>query len=117
MLKIKNENTRNPIQPLQMDDGTMRFKANHIIRDLYDFTMPKGFDMNHIVGSGKYSQDDIEQFYQLIGFSLTGFHEVSYVSDETALEASKLAKQVNSKSGGCRDNGCEIHIGVERDEI
>lgn len=106
---------RNPLQPLHLKNGVMRFKDNAIVSDLLDFATPKGFDMNHIVGSGKYSQDDLEQFAQLIGYSLCGFHELYYVSDETAVIASVVARCINPESGGCRDNDCEIHIGVDRE--
>ncbi len=111
----KQQEPRNPMQPVQLVNNVMRFKRNAIVDDLLDFATPKGFDMNHIVGSGKYSQDDMEQFAQLIGFSIDGFHEISYVSDETAKLASIVAKTISPKSGGCRDEGCEIHTGVERE--
>lgn len=104
------------MQSLHLKNGVMRFKDNAIVSDMLDFATPKGFDMNHIVGSGKYSQDDMEQFAQLIGYSICGFHEIPYVSDETAQNASILANIVSPKSGGCRDRGCEIHIGVERED-
>lgn len=107
---------RNPMQPVGLVDGVMRFKRNKIVDDLLTFATPKGFDMNFIVGSGNYTQDDMEQFAQLIGYSICGFHEIPYVSDETAQNASILAKIVSPKSGGCRDRGCEIHIGVERED-
>ena len=76
---------RNPMQPVGLVDGVMRFKRNKIVDDLLAFATPKGFDMNFIVGSRNYTQDDMEQFAQLIGYSICGFHEIPYVSDETAL--------------------------------
>lgn len=108
---------RNPLQPVSLIEGVMRFKKNKIVDDLLDFASSKGLSLNDIAlrcQKGDYSQDDYEQLMQLIGYSICGFHEISFVSDETALEASKLAKEINPDSGGCRDDGCEIHIGVER---
>jgi hypothetical protein len=109
-------NQRNPLQPMELVNGVMRFKRNKIVDDLLDFATPNGFDMNRIVGRGDYSQTDLEQFAQLIGYSLCGFHELPYVSDETATEASIVAKTIVPETGGCRDNGCDIHIGVDRED-
>lgn len=77
---------KHPVQPLDLDEhGTLRFKANAIIRFLLD-TGP--FDMNKIALM-PFSQEDREQFAQLIGYSLSGFGELSYVSDETYDRAHK----------------------------
>ena len=112
--KIKN---RNPLQPIERDEhGTIRFKKNQIVSDLSDAGSLRGFDMNYIVGRNKYSQTDLEQFAQLIGYSISGFHELPYVSDETALEASAVAKiAVDYDAAGCRDRGCSIYSGVEKE--
>lgn len=105
---------RNPLQPIIVDDTRAKFKDNEIVRDLLDFASERGMDLNTIA-MGDYSQDDQEQFAQLIGYSLTGFHELSYVSDKTALKASKLARKINENYGGCRDTDCPYHTGVERE--
>ncbi len=71
---------KHPIQPLDLDEhGTLRFKSNAIVRHLLDHG---GIDMNALAVM-KFSQEDREQFAQLIGYSLSGFGELSYVSDET----------------------------------
>jgi len=71
---------RHPIQPLAKDDqGVLRFKKNAIVEFLLD---NGGFDMNAIAVRN-FSNEDREQFAQLIGYSLGGFSELSYVSDET----------------------------------
>lgn len=71
---------RHPTQPLSKDEhGTIRFKANKIVRHLLDHG---GHDMNKL-SMMNFSQEDREQFAQLIGYSLSGFGELSYVSDET----------------------------------
>jgi hypothetical protein len=107
---------RNPMQPIvKMPDGIVRFKANAIVRDLLDrATAAKIMDMNHIAIEG-YSQDDQCQFAQLIGYSICGYHELSYVSDEHAHDASEQASNKWPNVGGCRDDGCEMHCGVERE--
>ena len=56
-----------------------------------------------------FSQEDREQFAQLMGYSISGYHELSYVSDLSAAEASLLAEKILPGAGGCRDQGCPIH--------
>lgn len=63
----------------------------------------------------KFPQEDREQFAQLMGYSICGYHELSYVSDESAAEASLAAKKVAPSAGGCRDKGC-FHGGPLFDE-
>lgn len=99
-----------PMQPLELDDrGRTRFAPNAIVMFLLD---NGPFDMNQIAARN-FTQRDREQFAQLIGYSLRGFHELSYVSDSTALRASQAARKAGLPADGCRDAGCEIHCGVE----
>ena len=79
---------RHPIQPLAKDEhGVLRFKANAIVRYLLD---AGPFDMNHLAVGG-FSDEDHEQFAQLIGYSLSGFSELSYVSNAVYDAAEKMA--------------------------
>lgn len=71
---------RHPLQPLVTDDsGVVRFKSNAIVSKLLD---DGPFDMNALARMD-FTQADREQFAQLIGYSLSGFGELSYVRDET----------------------------------
>ena len=71
---------RHPLQPLLIDEhGTVRFKANAIVIYLLD---AGPYDMNTLALM-PWSDEDREQFAQLIGYSLSGFGDLSYVSDET----------------------------------
>lgn len=77
--KADNKNLH-PIQPLVLDEnGVLRFEENKIVRYLLD---AGPFDMNKLALM-PFSNEDREQFAQLIGYSLSGFSELSYVSDET----------------------------------
>lgn len=81
-------NQKHPIQPLYYDkDGTLRFKKNEIVAFLLD---AGPFDMNKIALM-PWSDEDREQFAQLIGYSLGGFGELSYVSGETYERAESMA--------------------------
>ena len=62
-----------------MPDGIIRFKQNAIVRLLLDTGK---FNLNDIARMN-FSNEDHEQLAQLIGYSLSGFGELSYVSDKT----------------------------------
>jgi hypothetical protein len=80
-----------PIQPLIKDEyGVIRFKPNAIVRYLLD---AGPFDMNHLA-LAPFRQEDREQFAQLIGYSVSGFGSLSYVSEETVERADILAEQL-----------------------
>ena len=84
-----------PIQPLYKDeDGVIRFQTNKIVRALLDTGK---LNLNDIACLN-FSQEDREQFAQLIGYSLSGFGELSYVSDETYGAAEAMAKNLKIAS-------------------
>jgi hypothetical protein len=104
------------MRPIVKDGGgTVRFEGNGIVRTLLDKSQERGFGLNQLA-AGEYTQADWEEFYQLIGYSLKGYHELSMVSDESAREATHVARDRFPEAEGCRDHGCSIHCGVEREE-
>ena len=68
------------MQSMQRDsDGVVRFKQNAIVR----FLLNEGpFTLNQLENM-EFSNQDREQFAQLIGYSVSGYRELSYVSDES----------------------------------
>jgi hypothetical protein len=90
------------------------FRANKIVRKLLHESSRRGYSLNDLAVE-KFTQKDWEQFYQLIGYSIAGYHELSMVSDASAIEASQKARDTLGIDGmvGCRDDRCEIHSGVE----
>lgn len=93
---------KHPIQPLAPDEsGTVRFKPNAIVRWLLD---DGPFDMNEIAMK-RFSVEDQEQFAQLIGYSLSGFSELSYVRDETYNTAERM-----SETGETEDQARIAHL-------
>lgn len=88
---------RPPLQPLYKDaHGVIRFQANAIVRYLLD---EGGIDMN-MLAALPFSQADREQFAQLIGYSLSGFSELSYVRDETYERAAEKARKAGLMGDG-----------------
>ncbi len=82
----KTSNPKHPVQPLLIDgNGTIRFKKNAIVEFLLD---AGPHDMNSLAMM-PWSDEDREQFAQLIGYSLGGFSELSYVSEKTYHRAEK----------------------------
>lgn len=81
-----------PLQPLYTDEhGTLRFKENAIVRYLLD---NGGIDMNDLAML-PFDNEEREQFATLIGYSLGGFAELSYVSDEAYATAEKMSEGIN----------------------
>jgi len=84
-----------PIQPIIKDkNGTLRFKENAIVSFLLD---AGPFDMNKLAYM-PFTQEDREQFAQLIGYSLGGFGELRYVSDKTYKRAEKKRQKFYRKT-------------------
>ena len=70
---------KHPIQPIEKDDkGILRFKENKIIVYLFDHGL---LDLNKLA-TLNFSDEDRQQLAQLLGYSLDGYGELSYVSDD-----------------------------------
>ena len=69
---------KHPIQPLEEVNGFFRFKENKIVKYLLE---NGGIDLNQIACLG-FDREDRVQFAQLIGYSLSGWSELSYVSND-----------------------------------
>ena len=65
-----------PMQPIYRDDdGQHRFRRNAVVRYLYDFAREEGLGLNELA-KVPFSDDDWQQFYQLIGYSVDGYNEI-----------------------------------------
>ena len=84
-----------PIQPLVMVDDVQRFRANKVVRYLLDHG---GIDLNKIAMLD-FPREDQEQFAQLIGYSLSGFADLPYASDEVYVAAQKMADGMKERDG------------------
>lgn len=87
------EQVNHPMQPLHIDEfGTIRFKANAIVQYLLDVAKNVGVTMNTIAMEGFKPEDEM-QFAQPIGYSLSGYGELSYVTNESYERASAAAPE------------------------
>jgi hypothetical protein len=66
----------------------LRFRENKIVSFLLDHGL---HDMNAL-SLMQFSDEDRAQFAQLIGYSLSGFAELPYVSDEDYARAEELRR-------------------------
>lgn len=89
---------RHPIQPVHLDKhGTARFKQNAIVRFLLNAaTAGEGCDLNRLACLD-FTQDDWEQFYQLIGYSVSGFGGLNETSDATTAIADAMVERLFDK--------------------
>ena len=106
---------KNPIQPLANDGlGVLRFKANRIVQHLLD-THP-ACDMNKLACMG-FTDDDRQQFAQLIGYSLSGYCSLSsYVDDAAYYAAANVAEGMSEKDAriaGLEQKLAELRAAVD----
>jgi hypothetical protein len=94
---------KHPVQPLIKDkDGIIRFQENPIVSVLKDFCQTgQKIDLNGIwaLGDrGMVSRDDLAHFYQLIGYSVSGYEELSALPlPENFEEMKKKASTMRKK--------------------
>jgi len=94
------------MQPIEPDaHGVMRFKSNAIVRHLLD-SHPN--ESMNTIALGKFSRDDREQFAQLIGYSVSGAGDLSYMSreliDAADAEVDRLIAEKSPRT--CWQPGC-----------
>jgi len=89
-----------PMQPIVIaGDGVVRFKENKMVSHLLDFAEPLGCGLNELTRMD-FSQEDRMQFAQLIGYSVSGYGDLSYASDESVLRADAIAGAILSQTSG-----------------
>jgi hypothetical protein len=78
---MSNEKMPHPMQPLEPDEhGVLRFRRNKIVDYLLEWSRPRGMGLNELRAVG-FDDDEWQQFAQLIGYSLSGWGTLSFVSD------------------------------------
>lgn len=105
-----------PIQPLVQDPhGVTRFKENAIVRHVLEFARTRGCGLNEL-SVIEFSDEDRQQFAQLIGYSLSGYGDLSYVSNEAfaAAEACACAPadQLAVRNNALRDELQRVRLAV-----
>ena len=79
---------RHPMQPIEKAaDGVVRFKANAIVRWLIDTNKT---NLNEIAMHG-FDTDDMVQFWQQLGYSVSGYGDLSFIPKDVIRRADKKA--------------------------
>ena len=82
---------KQPMQPLVRDkNGVIRFQKNAIIDWLFETGR---LDLNQLA-TMKFSKDDHMQIAQLLGYSVSGFGDLSYVDEHTLRVADNRARRL-----------------------
>lgn len=89
---------KHPMQPVYLSEsGVARFKANAIVRFMLDQGEIGGkFDLNTIARMD-FSDEDHVQLAQLIGYSVSGFGDLSYVPKKVIREADAEVQKLVKK--------------------
>ena len=96
---MKNSEQKHPRQPIGWDDhGVIRFKKNAIV----DWMLEMGrrgmkFDLNDIVmlcHNKQFDFSDLVQLDQLVGYSVSGFGDLSYVPEEEVAACDEIAMKL-----------------------
>lgn len=86
---------KHPRQPIGWQDKVIRFKENKIVSWMLDMGREgKKFDLHDIVMkhyNGEFSNEDLIQLDQLIGYSVSSFGDLSYVPEEEAERCDEIA--------------------------
>jgi hypothetical protein len=83
-----------PMQPIIVEDGKARFQKNAIVRWLLDMSAAgQRVDLQGIALT-PFTVEDREQFLQLIGYTVTGFGECSYVRKASVDKADRIAARL-----------------------
>lgn len=93
--------SEHPMQPIERTkNGVIRFKANAIVRWLVD---SKQINLNQIsiyCQEHRVPKPDIEQFWQLLGYSVSGYGDLGFVRRKTVETADEIAAGFQSTSNG-----------------
>lgn len=91
---------RVPMQPVVLaSDEVIRFKENRIVYALLENSRRHGYGLNEATRDD-YTPDERMQMAQLIGYSVSGYGSLSYVTDESYEEAERRAAAIRARDGG-----------------
>ncbi len=86
---------KHPIQPIYLDKhGTARFQKNAIIDWLFETGK---LDLNELMRHD-FSADDRMQIAMLLGYSVSGFGDLSYASKAVVAHADQIVDEMCKKS-------------------
>lgn len=92
---MKTSDMKHPRQPIGWVGDVIRFKENKIVSWMLDMGRHGlRFDLNDIVlkcHRGEFEFEDLIQLDQLMGYSVSGFGDLSYVPEDEVAECDGIA--------------------------
>jgi hypothetical protein len=83
--------SKHPMQPIALDErGVARFKENAIIQWLFETGK---LNLNEIALM-RFDDEDRMQLAQLLGYSVSGFGDLSYADPEVVAAADKIVEEM-----------------------
>jgi hypothetical protein len=88
---------KHPMQPIGWDDTgkVIRFKKNKIVRLLLDTGKLDINDLAKMNAQGMFNEGDYTQLMQLIGYSVSGFGDLSTSPEELVEKADNIAAKLS----------------------
>lgn len=91
-----------PMQPVVLaTDGVIRFQENRIVSALLENSRQHGYGLNE-AARDDYTPEERMQVAQLIGYSVSGYGSLSFVTDESCEEADRHAAAIRARDEGVR---------------
>ena len=78
------------MRPLVDVNGVIRFKQNAVIRWLFE----QGHLNLNRIPVDELPLEDVEEFWQMLGYSVSGYGELSFIRPETVAEADEVAEVI-----------------------
>ncbi len=95
------DSSNNPMQPVVLINGIPRFKENRIVSWMLEELNRRGVDLNYAAsifrtqGEGK---DDYQQLMQLIGYSVSGYGDLSCCDEDVCARADEISDALSPRS-------------------
>lgn len=87
--------TRHPNQPIVIDPrGVARFKENALVCKLLDHGQATGLGLNELALLEDIDVNDWQQLAQLIGYSVSGYGDLSYADSRTVAAADRKVEKL-----------------------
>jgi hypothetical protein len=93
---------KHPMQPIVWVDDVTRFKENKLVRILLDHGRDTGMGLNELSIHfwGEEYKEDWNQLAQLIGYSVSGFGDLSYADEKIVNKADAISDKMGEKKRG-----------------
>jgi hypothetical protein len=90
------------MQPVKRDQfKVIRFQKNAIVCALLDFATPRGLSLNELAVM-PFTKADRQQFAQLLGYSVSGYGELPYVTNAAYTEAVRAERKLLKRKKASR---------------